>query len=220
MSEGMRGGAKNSWEGSLLLSLLPRQLPLPPLQLPFQWLLRCLRFLLGPARGATSLARAILPLDMGWAGVRSTWTPLDSLPVLQRPLRLSEGPGGSRVLSPAPPFCHSTGRRAAPTARVPSLPRTSARTNQVMEMMEGPGMEMRLLKTYVLVTALSLSAAFASTTRNAHVTKIILKVFVFAAVKHISAKLPPQKWHLNTAPGIKFLNLFGLSWREGTSMLS
>ena len=63
----------------------------------------------------------------------------------------------------------------------------------MMEMMEGLGMEMRLVKAYVLVTALSLSAAFASTTLNAHVTKIILKVFVFAAVKHISAKLPPQK---------------------------
>ena len=220
MSEGMRGGAKNSWEGSLLLSLLPRQLPLPYLLLPFQWLLRCLRFLLGPARGATSLARAILPLDTGWAGVRSTLTPLDSLPVLQRPLRLSEGPVGSKVLSPVPLFFLSTGRRAASIVRVPSLPCTSVRTKEMMETMEGPGMEMRLVKAYVPVTALSPSAAFASTTRNALATKKILMVILFAAVKHISAKLSKQKWHLNTAPGIKFLRLFGLSWREGTSMLS
>ena len=97
------------------------------------------------------------------------------------------------MLSPAPPFCHSAGRRAVPTVRVPSLPCTSARTKKVMKTMEGPGMEMRLVKAYVLVTALSLSAAFASTTVNACVTKIILMVILFAAVKHISAKLSSQK---------------------------
>ena len=96
------------------------------------------------------------------------------------------------MLSPAPLFFLSTGRRAAPIVRVPSLPCTSVRTKQVMETMEGPGMEMRLVKAYVLVTALSLSAAFSSTTLNALATKITL-IVLFAAVKHIRAKLPKQK---------------------------
>ena len=45
-------------------------------------------------------------------------------------------------------------------------------------------MEMRLVKAYVLVTALSPSAAFASTTLNALAIKIILTA-IFAAVRHI-----------------------------------
>ena len=135
------------------------------------------------------------------------------LQVLHPPLRSSEGqvwwgPPSTPPRSPCP-----TGRRIATTVDVPFLPHTSV-MELGMGMRRGPKLETRLVKASVPVTAHFPSAVCASMMSNVCATKITLTAHALAHVKHI-AKLP-LKWPLHTAPGIKFLRLLGLSWREGT----